>query len=180
MKVMRVFLLGFCSLFVLTLAALAINGWWENTHRIVPGPQNKSSFLQTYDPEGVITRFRYKGQNFSQSRSVGAAPDTRSIKHTADFDPEFTIESSRKAGLMTALKEDVMRRLALTDTKVVGKSEGADGGFEYEYVSGQSAGSISAHPPTPANVQRNMPLPNGIEDVTLEIDLKETWSRPPS
>ncbi len=103
---------------------------------------------------------------------------TQSIEHNADFEPEFTIESSRKIELMTALRNDVLRRLAFSNAQVVGKREEVNGEFKYEYVSGTSIGTISFHPPVPAHVHRNMALPSGLEDITLQIDLKETWTRP--
>jgi hypothetical protein len=81
---------------------------------------------------------------------------------------------------MTALNEDVLRRLALTNTHVVGKRVESDGGFRYEYQSGNSVGSISVHPPSPGVVRRNMPLPATLENITVHIQLEETWTRPKS
>ena len=181
MKVVRVFAFGFLSLCLLALAALFIQGQWLNSHRIMPGPENQSSFLKGYDPEEVIKRFRVKGWGSGGGHGSGAAsPGTQSIEQTADFEPWFPIESSRKIELMTALSDDVSCQLALAGARVLGKGGEPDGGFKYEYTSGNSVGSISVHPPGPADIRRNLGLPGGLEDITLKIELKETWTRPAS
>ena len=138
MKVLRVFGFGFVSLCFLALAALFIWAEWANSHRIVPSPQNQSSFLKSYDPEEVIKKFRCPNEGFDSSHNSGAGSDTTSVRHTAGFVPGFTIQSSRKLDLMTALNEDVLRRFAFTNTRVLGKSVGSDGGVRYDYASGDS------------------------------------------
>jgi hypothetical protein len=178
MKLVRVLGFGFGSLCLLALAALLVWAEWTNSHRIVPGPQNQSSFLKSYDPEQVIKTFRYPGEGSGGGHNSGASSGVGSVHHTAGFDPYFTIQSSRKPDLLTALNEDVLRRLALADARLVRKSVESDGGFRYEYASGNSVGSISVHPPSSGIVHRNMPLPAGLEDITVDIQLEETWTRP--
>jgi hypothetical protein len=164
----------------LALAALFIWAEWTNSHRVVPGPQNQSSFLKSYDPEEVIKTFRYPGEGFGSRHNSGASSGVDSVHHTARFDPDFTIQSSRKPELLTALNEDLLRRLALTDASLLRKSVERDGGFRYEYASGNSVGSISVHPPSQGIVRRNTPLPATLEDITVDIQLEETWTRPQS
>jgi hypothetical protein len=178
-KEVCVFAFGLVSLCLLPFAALVIQAQWEISHRIVPGPQNRSTFLKGYNPEEVIKKFRYP-ESFGSGHSSGAGSDTVSVHHNSGFDGEFAIESSRKLELMAALNEDVLRQLALTDTRVVGKSVEPEGGIRYEYVSGNSVGSISVHPPKPAGFHRNAAMPTTVEYVSWEIKLDETWTRPSS
>lgn len=178
MKVVRAIVLGSAGLCLLVFAALVIQGQWAISHRIVPGPENQSAFLKSYNPEEVIQKFRYPGESFADGEPSGAGSDTTHVYHNAGYDGVFTIESSRKLELMAALNEDVLRQLALTDMRVVGKSMETDGGFRYDYASGNSVGSISVRPLAQANVHRSRALPAAVEDVAWEIKLDETWTLP--
>jgi hypothetical protein len=162
------------------VGAAYIWGEWLKSHRIVPGPENQSSFLKSYDPEEVIKNFRNPPQGSGIRQNSGFTTDTKSVQHTAGFGFDFTIQSNRKPDLMTALHEDLLRRFAVTHTQVLGKSVESDGGFRYEYQSGNSVGSISVHPPLPGIVHRNTPLPATLEDVMVDIQIEETWTRPAS
>ena len=58
MRVVHILAISYICAYVLFFSALFVRGMWENSHRIAPGPENQSSFLKTYDPDGVIESFR--------------------------------------------------------------------------------------------------------------------------
>jgi hypothetical protein len=170
-------ILGAC-----VLGWVSLLGWqgWIDSHRLVAGPQNQSVFLRAYNPEQVIRKFRCDG-TFGAGSMTSATSEIHWIKHQAGFYPEFTIESDKGADLMKALRADIVNWFLITNTNVVANQESPNGGFTYEYASGRSAGSISVQPPVHRSVQRRTActaLPSGLEDVTLKIDIEETWTRP--
>ncbi len=64
MRLVRFFIFGLFSSVLLAVASLVIYGRWVDQRRIVPCPQNQSSFLRSYDPEDVIKKFRCKNESF--------------------------------------------------------------------------------------------------------------------
>jgi hypothetical protein len=73
MKMVRVFRIWMFWSIRSGFGCVTIQDQWANLHGIVPGPQNQSLFLQSYDPEDVITSFRSKGENFNRGHSSGFA-----------------------------------------------------------------------------------------------------------
>ena len=63
-------------------------------------------------------------------------------------------------------------------THMIATKAEPDGGIKYDYSTANGASFITVHPPIRGNVQRNTPLPSGLEDVIVNIDLEETWNRP--
>jgi hypothetical protein len=165
---------------VLILASTALLYWdrWVNAHRIAASPQNETALYQNYDPEPVIKKFRYEGESYGGGSGIGSGNGIKSIQHSREFMPRFTMQANRQSELMKALHEDVLGWLRATSTNVVASHEESNGGFTYKYASGNSVGSISVKPPNPAPVHRNMALPAGLEDVTVTIAMEETWTRP--
>ena len=151
---------------------------WVNAHRIVAGPQNESAFYQSYDPEQVVSKFRYPGEGFGGGHGNGATQLIKHIRLTKDFSPRFTTQASRVQDLLNALRQDIMLRLRMTGTTVLGTHDDADGGFTYKYAFRNSVGSISVHAPVHEATARRYPVPNGLDDVHLYITLEETWTRP--
>jgi hypothetical protein len=177
---MKRFVLGPIGVFL--LACTAAIGWyrWVNAHRTAAGPENETALFQSYDPEPVIKKFRYKGEGHDGGHGYGASQGIKSIRHNQDFTQRFTMQADQQSELMKALHQDVLGWLRATRTKVVSSQEESNGGFTYRYASGNSVGSISVKAPCPAPVNRHMALPAGLEDVTVTIALEETWTRPAS
>jgi hypothetical protein len=82
--------------------------------------------------------------------------------------------------LLNALREDIMSRLRLANANVVASDDGLDGGFTYKYTAGNSVGTISVQAPEYRAAVRRYPLPSGLDDVSLNIVMEETWTRPAS
>ncbi len=177
---MKRLVLGLIS--VLVLAWTALLGWdrWVNDHRIVAGPQNESPLYQSYDPEPVIKKFRYEGESYGGGHGNGASQLIKYIRHSQDFTPRFTMQANRERELLNALREDIMLRLRITGMTVVATHDEADGGFTYNYTSGNSVGSISVQAPGHQMTVRRYFVPSGLDDVELKIALEETWTRPAS
>ena len=99
---------------VLFLAWVALIGWdrWVNAHRIVAGPENQTAFYRSYDPEQVIKNFRYD-ERYGSGHGSGALQLIRSIKHSEDFTPAFTMSADRERALLDALREDIVQRLRI-------------------------------------------------------------------
>lgn len=172
--------LAIVLIFVLVVGWMSLVGWdrWLAVHRIVAGPENETALYQNYDPEGVIKNFRYEGENYGGGRARGAVQLINSIRQSKDFTPHFTMRSDRERDLMTAVRQDILLWLRIKGTNVVASDVGADGGFTYKYVSGNSVGSISVQAPVHHTTERLYPVPSGLEDVDLNITLEETWMRP--
>jgi hypothetical protein len=174
---MKKLALGF-SLLGLSWVSLVCLGGWVNAHRIVAGPENESRFFRGYSPTSVVTKFQYdEGSHSSEGKGFGSG--IRSIRHNAEFVPRFIMWANRKQELLNALREDVLIRLRTTGTNVVSAHDETDGGFTYNYASGDSIGSISVKAPVhDPGVHRQYQLEPGLDDISVDITLQETWTRP--
>jgi hypothetical protein len=173
-------LLGSSVVLVSTYAALL--GWqqWTDSHRIIAGPQNQSAFYRVYDPEEILKRFRSPKEGYGEGFNSGAVQDTEFIRHSKSFEREFTIESRRKTELVAAIDQQIQNELQLPGTHPVNRVEEPSGNFKYNYTTPNGGGFIVVHLPVYCPVQRNMALPDGLEDLCLKINLEETWNRPTS
>lgn len=167
---------------VMLLSWTAAFGWlsWANSHRIVPGSINESLLYRTYDPVPVFIQFRDEQKGHGEGGGSAAGRGIKSIHHSRDFDQMFAMQANRKQELLNALRQDILNRLHMPGTTVVVTDAQPNKGFTCEYISGNSHGSISVEVPAPAEIVRHYPLPNGLEDVQVRIDLEETWTRPPN
>lgn len=171
---------GFISLLGLSWLSLVCWGGWVNADRIVAGPDNQSQFLRSYNPTSVVTKFQY-GAGSHSSEGKGFSSGIRSIRHNAEFVPRFIMGADRKQELLNALREDILIRLRSTGTNVVFAHDEADGGFTYDYAAGDSVGSISVKAPVhDPGVHRQLQLVSGLDDISVDIALQETWTRPVS
>ena len=177
---MKRILIGSITVLVLAWAmVVGLNGW-INAHRLIAGPENESSFYQNYDPEQVIARFRYTGEGHDGAHSNGASQLIKSIRHFGGFTPRFTMRAAREPELLNALHDDILSRLRLTKANVVARDDGLDGGFTCKYIAGNSVGTITVRVPQYRAAVRRYPVPSGLDDVSLNIVMEETWTRPAS
>ena len=78
--------------------------------------------------------------------------------------------------LMNALRDDAQQQLASNGAEVLRQSGNPQDGFRFDYKITQSTGSLRILPvATSSRVQRNMPLPQGMEDATVKIEQTERW-----
>lgn len=148
---------------------------WETAHMVYPGLENKSGFLRTYDPKMAVMPFIYEMQGYSEPGGIGAEAGTKFVTHFAHFGNYFTIREDRKDPLMAAVNDDVLQRLLIDRARILDHSGAASTGFHFVYATGNTMGSVTIHPLSPEAVHRNMPLPNGLEDVSLNIEVREQW-----
>jgi hypothetical protein len=173
-------LLGLFGVLLLTWEGLLFAQQWIDSHRIIASPQNQSAFYKGFDPEEVIKRFRCPDEGYGSGGSTGAVQTTEFVKHSKSFEPQFTIESLRKTELVSAINEQIRNELQLMRTHVINRVEDPSGNFTYNYTTPNGGGFISVHSPVHHDVQRNRVLPSDLEDISIEIDLEETWYRPTS
>ena len=76
---------------------------------------------------------------------------------------------------MNALRNDVLQQLANNDAEVLSQSGILPGALRFDYRINQSIGSLIIWTLMNSQVQRNMPLPEGIDDVTVKIEQTEKW-----
>ncbi len=143
-------------------------------------PGTKAALYRGYDPEQVIKQFRYEHESYGGGHSNGALTLIKSIHHIEDFTPMFTMQANQEQELLNALREDIVLHLRMTGMTVVTSNDDADGGFTYKYTSDNSHGSISVQTAVHQMTMRRYPVPSGLNDVELKIDLEETWTRPAS
>lgn len=173
-------LIGFSIALALVWGGAVVCQQWIDSRRIIAGPQNQSAFYRGYDPEEVVERFRNPYEGYGRLSDSSAVQDTEFVKHSKGFEPQFTIESYRKAELVNAIDQQIRSELEVTGTHVIYRFEEPSGNFGYKYATPNGGGSIVVHLPEPYAVTRNMPLPSNLEDISLKIDLEETWNRPTS
>jgi hypothetical protein len=122
----------------------------------------------------------YVGEGYSSGHSQGVGHLVKSIQHTQDFTENFAMQPNQERELLNALREDIVLHLRITGVTVVATNDKVDGGFTYKYTSGNSSGSISVQPRVRQMAMRSYPVPSELDDVELNIALKETWTRPAS
>jgi len=171
---------GLLGALAVAWTALVGSDHWVNAHRIMDGPGNESCLYRSYDPEQVIKQFRYERESYGGGHSQGASNLIKSIHHSQDFTPRFTMQANQERELLNALREDIVLHLRMTGMTVVATNDEADGGFTYKYTSENSSGSISVQTPAHQMTMRRYSVPSGLDDVELKIALEETWTRPAS
>jgi hypothetical protein len=78
--------------------------------------------------------------------------------------------------LMNALRDDALQQLANNGAEVLSQSGDSSDGFHFDYKINHSIGSLIISPfAIHSHIRRNMPLPHGLEDVTVNIEQTEQW-----
>jgi hypothetical protein len=138
-------------------------------------PETESAFLRSYTPEHVIDRFRKKGSH-SHTRNFGSGAGRDSVPHEAGFDFFVVLRRESWMPLMNALRDDALQQLSNNGAEVLSQGGNSQDGFRLEYKINQSMGSLRILPlAINSQIRRNMPLPQGMEDVTVKIDQAEKW-----
>jgi len=123
----------------------------------------------------VVQPFTALEPSLSEGRELGGGAGTKFVTHSAGFDEYFTMRADQKDSLMAAVNLDVSQRLLGSGARILNQSGTPSTGSHFEYAIGNTIGSIAIQPISPGAVHRNMPLPDGFEDVTLDIALREQW-----
>jgi len=148
---------------------------WESAHMVYPSLENESAFLRAYDPKVVLMPFIYEMQGYTEPGGIGGGAGTRFVTHSAHFGEYFAIRVERKDSLMAAVNENIAQRLLVSGAQILNESGTSSSGFRFDYKTRNTLGSVSIRPLSPGAVHRNMPLPDGLEDVSLDIEVREQW-----
>lgn len=173
MRTLRIVGIG-AAVLGLPIVGLIAYANWVQAHMVYPSPQNESTFLRAYDPKAVVRPF-FALEGYSESRESGGGAGTKFVTHSAGFGEHFTMRADQADSLMVAVNNDISQRLLLNGARILNQSWTPSIGFRYQYATGNSIGSLTVQPLSPGAIRRNMPLPSGLEDVSLNIDVREQW-----
>ncbi|WP_162601521.1 hypothetical protein [Occallatibacter savannae] len=175
MRVLARVVLGTGALIAVLVAFGMFLSAWEPAHMHYPAPENESAFLRTYSLKRVVLPFVDPPGGISDhTGSAGVAGEDK-VEHTADFGESFPMRSDRRVPLMQAVYNDLGQQLRTSGMQILSQSGDVSTGFKIRYRSGKSFGAVSISPLTPGKVQRNMPLPFGLEDVEVAVEIREKW-----
>lgn len=149
--------------------------YWRGS-TVYATPENESVFLKSYDPRKTVEPFRCDGRSFHEGTRTGdngTVPPF--VSHERGFDEFFPIKLADKVPLMQAVRRELEGALLHSGARIVSETGNPDTGFQYSYVSGKSAGTVSIRFNPDPGVFRNMPLPEGLEDIVLKIEVEEKW-----
>lgn len=141
-----------------------------------PTPETESTFLKSYTPQHVIDRFR-ENKSFSFTRSNGGGGAGHAfVTHQGGFEFHVVLRRENWLSLMNALRDDVLEQLANNDAEVLSQSGNPPGALQFDYRINQSIGSLTIWPVAMnSRFRRSMPLPDGMDDVTVKIEQTEKW-----
>lgn len=161
----------------LGLAMVGLIAWneWTVLHTYHPSAENESPFLRVYDPTPLVQKFRAPDESYSESRSLGGNAGTKSVRHDASFGEFFPIRTECKSALIAALSDDVAQRLRGSGARILRCYGTPSSGVHLDYQTANSLGSVTIKPLQPGKVLRNRPLCPGLEDVALDIAIREEW-----
>lgn len=161
----------------LGLAIVCLIAWneWTVLHMHYPSAENESAFLRVYDPEPLVQKFRAPHESYSESRSLGGAAGTKSVRHNAGFDEYFPMRMECKSALIAALSDDIAQRLRGSGAQVLRRYGTPSTGIHFDYQTAHTFGSVAIKPLQPGKVVRNRPLCPGLEDVALDVAINEEW-----
>jgi len=173
MRTLRIVGIG-TAILALPILGLIAYGSWETAHLVYPSPENESAFLHAYDSKAVVQPFM-ANEGFHEGRERGGGAGRKFVTHSACFYEYFAMQADRADSMMTAVNDDVLHRLILSRARILDQSGTSSAGFRYEYALGNSIGNISIRPLAPGAIHCNIPLPDGLKDVSLSIDVREEW-----
>lgn len=162
------------ALFVPILLACIVGSVACNLGVYNATPETESAFLKSYTPEHAIERF-CEQEGSSHTRNFGASAG-RIVRHDAGFEFHVVLRRENWMPLMNTLRNDVLQQLSSSGAEVLSQNGNSQDGFYFDYKVDRSIGALRILPiATNSQVQRNMPLPQGMEDVTLKIEQTEKW-----
>jgi hypothetical protein len=134
-------------------------------------PDQASVFLKNYTPKQVVDSFRSTEDGYGWGESDGGPNGT---VNNREIQSRFAIRMADRELLMLALKNDVDSQLAFYGATVLSQSGDAESGFVFHYRLGANTGTLTLSPIVlNHDVQRGLPLPSGIADVTFTVKITE-------
>jgi len=169
----------------LIAAALLVAAFWtfatimqrDGVCCYYPRPDRQSDFLQNYSPKSVMDSFISKDSIWSEfSAGNGSGAGRKFISNEREFDGYFAIEAEKRVSLMKALRADLLQQLTEHRALILSQSGDAHRGFHFTYRLGQNVGSAAVLPVAiNQGVRRNMPLPDGMQDIVAAVKVSEKW-----
>ena len=142
---------------------------------LYPSPNSVSAFLKNYNPQRVTAKFQ-SDESSAMRADEGASAGPRFITNKWDFNPIFSMQFEKRIPLMNALGNDIYAQLLHCGAVVISRRGAPDEGFYFEYRLGKSVGAITVFPvSSDFRIRRNMPLPDGISDMSVRIEVTERW-----
>lgn len=151
--------------------------WRVKTSLYYPSPEQKSAFMNSYNPKEAVAKFRYKPGN-QWGSGEGATAGYRFVKHKTEFQEYYTASKQSDVSVMAAVEEDIRRQLSFNRARFLGRKKDNRGAVGIDYESGQVLGSITIDPITttqPASSNCAHALPADAEDKVLHVSLEEKW-----
>jgi hypothetical protein len=148
---------------------------WDHFTLLYPTADTESAFLRNYSPQGVIEPFKCNLPSANVRNNIGSA-GRKFVTLQAGWKSDFAMKSDTRMHLMEALNKDVSAQLFSNGAQVLSRSGDAGSGFHFEYKLGKSIGTVTILPITPnSRMHRARPLPEGLVDVTADIEAAEKW-----
>ena len=160
---------------VITVAAVGIDSW-RVLHTLYPTPETESAFLKTYKPEPVVDGF---AENLPRGYSDGIStgPGREYLEYQGGFEFYIAMRLDKSVALMQALRAHAEQQLAANRAEILSDSGDAWKGFRIDYKVDKSVGSLTIWPIVASHqyIRHRLPLPVGVEDVTVRIEERERW-----
>jgi hypothetical protein len=141
-----------------------------------PSPEQKSAFMNSYNPEDAIAKFTYK--DASQWGSEEGSSGNRFVTHKTEFREHYTASKQSDVSVMAAVEDDIQRQLSLNRARFLGRKKDNRGVVRIDYQSDQVLGSITIDPITttqPASSNGGHAMPADAEDKLLHVSVEEKW-----
>ena len=159
------FLLLFLAIFRVVVAKADV---------VYPNPETESAFLRGYSLANEIVPGTPLASNSSGTDSAGRGCAT----HQREFQIWFALPSGNEPAVMAAARRDLQYRLSRQGSQITAASGDLQKGFQFDYASGHSKGSVVVDPlviADSASVAGQAGPRPGQPAVKLRIRISETW-----
>lgn len=163
-----VLFLGVCA----TVVAI----WANRSLNCFPSPDKESTFLRSYAPKQVIDGFASKEFGGQREEGMSSAAGRNFVTNDRTIVPMFAIESDQTVAMMLALKDDMSKQLRVSKAEILSESGDPQSGFRFSYRLGRNVGTATIPPVVTRNsANRGASLPDGMQDVAINIKISEKW-----
>jgi hypothetical protein len=165
------------AMVVLGLSLVAL--WYFGFRRYDPDPQQRSTFLISYNPRIAIAPFECKCGIGLAEGGESTSAGHRFVPRKVEYQEFYTAQKQSDASVTAAVEEDVERQLPLRGASILSMKTDPHGPLRIDYAVGQVLGSISFDPiiarPQPHPAAWWCQIPEGFEDKFLRIVIEEKW-----
>lgn len=163
-----VLFLGVCA----SVAAI----WDGRSINCFPSPDKQSKFFQSYAAQQVVDSFASRQYGGQREEGTSAGAGQNSVTNDRAIVPMFTIQHEKTVALMLALRDDMSAQLTRSKAVILSESGDPQSGFRFTYQLGRDVGSATIAPIATRNwANRSASLPQGMQDVAIDIKISEKW-----